>query len=126
LGLAQAAGLNLPLTLGTVVGGAMFGDNLSFISDTTIAATRTQGAKMSDKFKENFWIALPAALVTLGVLAFMPAGSEGAAVKASSLVLAMPYAAVLILAIFGLDVLSALVIGIVFAGVLGITLVPDY
>lgn len=126
LGLAQAAGLNLPLTLGTVVGGAMFGDNLSFISDTTIAATRTQGAKMADKFKENFWIALPAALITLSVLAFMPAGSEEATSKASSLVLAMPYVAVLVLAMFGLDVLSALVIGIIFAGALGITLVPDY
>ncbi len=62
---AQASGFSLPLCIGSVMGGAMFGDNLSFISDTTIAACNTQGCAMKDKFRTNFRIALPAALVTL-------------------------------------------------------------
>ena len=65
---AQNGGLSLPLCVGTVVGGAMFGDNLSFISDTTIAATKTQGVEMKDKFRANIRIALPAAVVTLALL----------------------------------------------------------
>ena len=63
--LAQSSGFGAPICLGTVVGGAMFGDNLSFISDTTIAACNGQGCAMKDKFRENFGIALPAALATL-------------------------------------------------------------
>ncbi|MCV5978050.1 Na+/H+ antiporter NhaC family protein, partial [Escherichia coli] len=70
LGIAQSAGMSLPLTAGVVLSGAMFGDNLSIISDTTIAATRSQGCEMKDKFKENIRIALPAALVAMGIFAF--------------------------------------------------------
>ncbi len=66
--IATASGYSVPLCVGTVIGGAMFGDNLSFISDTTIAACNGQGVQMKDKFKENFWIALPAAILTLIVV----------------------------------------------------------
>ena len=66
--LAESAGLSVPYCAGIVLGGAMFGDNLSFISDTTIAATKTQGVEMKDKFKTNFLIALPAALITLFII----------------------------------------------------------
>ena len=83
LGVSDAAGLDAALVMGAVVGGAMFGDNLSIISDTTIAATRTQGCRMRDKFRENFRIALPAALGTLALLAVMgdsaPVSAPGAA-----------------------------------------------
>lgn len=71
LGVADAAGLDRALVVGAVIGGAMFGDNLSVISDTTIAATRTQGCEMRDKFRENFKIALPAALATAVLLGFL-------------------------------------------------------
>ncbi|MCG6507771.1 Na+/H+ antiporter NhaC family protein, partial [Vibrio parahaemolyticus] len=70
LGIAQSAGMSLPMTAGVVLSGAMFGDNLSIISDTTIAATRSQGCEMKDKFKENVRIALPAALIALVVFAY--------------------------------------------------------
>src|SRR5690606_36443209 len=70
LGMADAAGLDRALVVGAVIGGAMFGDNLSIISDTTIAATRTQGARMRDKFRENLRIAVPAAVATVVLLAF--------------------------------------------------------
>ena len=68
LALATVTGGSLPLYVASIIGGAMFGDNLSFISDTTIAATSTQGCKMKDKFKENFFIALPAAILTVVIL----------------------------------------------------------
>lgn len=126
LGIAEAAGLSLPLTLGTVVGGAMFGDNLSVISDTTIAATRTQGAEMRDKFKENFWIALPAALLTLLILVALPGGQEQAEIAAAPLLMASPYIVVLVLAISGVNVLTALMVGLVLAGTLGMTMLADY
>jgi Na+/H+ antiporter NhaC len=66
--LNQATGIDLPILVGSLIGGAMFGDNLSFISDSTIAATSTQGCNMKDKFKENFFIALPAAVLTIVIL----------------------------------------------------------
>lgn len=71
---ALASGYSVPLCIGTVMGGSMFGDNLSFISDTTIAACNGQGCQMKDKFRENFWIALPAALATLGVILLLTLG----------------------------------------------------
>lgn len=126
LGVAEASGLSLPITLGTVVGGAMFGDNLSVISDTTIAATRTQGAEMKDKFKENFWIALPAAIVTAVVLFFMPSATEAATINAAPLLMAMPYVIVLALAIMGINVLNALLIGIALSGLLGMASLEHY
>ncbi|HUH57860.1 MAG TPA: Na+/H+ antiporter NhaC family protein [Pseudomonadales bacterium] len=126
VGLAETAGLNLALTVGSVVGGAMFGDNLSVISDTTIAATRTQGANMRDKFKENLWLAMPAAIIMLVVLFFMSAGTAAAEVTTANYLLAIPYLVVLILAVSGVNVLSVLVLGIVLAGGLGIVVNADY
>lgn len=126
LGVAEAAELSLPLTLGTVVGGAMFGDNLSIISDTTIAATRTQGAEMRDKFRENFWIALPAAIITLVVLFALPGGQEQAEITSAPFIMASPYVVVLVLAISGVNVLTALMAGLLLAGGLGMTMLTDY
>ena len=127
IGTADASGLDRGLVLGAVVGGAMFGDNLSVISDTTIAATRSQGAAMRDKFRENFRIALPAALATIVLLAFLgepapvPPGEVGA-----SPWLALPYVVVLVLAVAGLDVLVVLAIGLAMAGAFGLALGDGY
>ena len=96
------------------------------ISDTTIAATRTQGAEMRDKFKENFWIALPAALITLVALFWLSAGQEQASVSYAPVIMASPYLIVLGLAITGVNVLSALVVGLILSGLLGITLLDNY
>lgn len=126
VGLAETAGLSLPLTVGSVVGGAMFGDNLSVISDTTIAATRTQGANMRDKFKENLWLALPAATMMLVVLFFISKGTAAVEVTAVNPLLAIPYLVVLVLAVSGVNVLTVLVIGIILAGGLGILVNADY
>ena len=118
---AEGGGFSLPLCVGSVVGGAMFGDNLSFISDTTIAATKTQGVAMKDKFRMNFRIAFPAALITLVILTVyalrLPAVSTG--LYEYNLLQALPYFIVLILAIAGMNVFLVLGIGIllfVFAG----------
>ncbi|SJZ84355.1 Na+/H+ antiporter NhaC family protein [Novilysobacter spongiicola] len=119
VGLADAAGLDGALVLGAVVGGAMFGDNLSIISDTTIAATRSQGCRMADKFRENFRIALPAALVTMVLLAF---AGDAAPVTAPDPVpawLVLPYVAVLVLALTGMNVVLVLALGLVLAGGMG-------
>jgi len=125
-GLADAAGLDRALVLGAVVGGAMFGDNLSIISDTTIAATRSQGARMSDKFRENFKIALPAALVTLALLAWFGEAAPVEASGAASPWLVVPYLLVLALALLGLDVVLVLGIGVVLAGVFGYVFAGGY
>ena len=119
---AQNAELSLPLTVASVVGGAMFGDNLSFISDTTIAATRTQGTRMQDKFYANLKLALPAALLTLSVLIVMSLSSEAADLGSFdySLLLALPYFLVLIMALAGRNVFLVLGTGIVLFFVLGL------
>ncbi|WFC43157.1 Na+/H+ antiporter NhaC family protein [Pseudoxanthomonas sp. SE1] len=126
LGVADAAGLDRVLVVGAVLGGAMFGDNLSIISDTTIAATRSQGAEMRDKFRENFKIALPAAIATLVVLATLGDVAPVAAPDAASPWLVLPYVLVLGLALAGLDVVLVLAIGLVAAGVFGFVLADDY
>ncbi len=126
VGLSDATGMALPLTVGTVMGGAMFGDNLSIISDTTIAATRTQGCSMKDKFRLNFRIALPAALLTLVWLFFQGSGEVPVEPMTSSLISVLPYAVVLILAVSGLNVLVVLLTGILLSGVIGLINVPDY
>ncbi|AJQ96063.1 Na+/H+ antiporter NhaC family protein [Gynuella sunshinyii] len=126
VGLSGATELSLALTVGTVVGGAMFGDNLSVISDTTIASTRTQGCSMKDKFRMNFKIALPAAILTIIWLAFHGATTTTEAASNSSLISVLPYATVLILAIMGLNVLVVLLIGIVLSGLIGLWQIPDY
>ncbi len=126
LGVADAAGLDRALVVGAVLGGAMFGDNLSVISDTTIAATRSQGAEMRDKFRENFRIALPAALATMLLLAFLGDPAPVTTDEAASPWLVLPYVLVLALALSGLDVLLVLGIGIALAGGFGLALSPGY
>lgn len=125
-GLADAAGLDKALVLGAVVGGAMFGDNLSIISDTTIAATRSQGCAMRDKFRENFKIALPAALATIALLAWLGNAAPVSVPDAASLWLVLPYLAVLVLALLGLDVVLVLAIGLLLAGVFGFVMTDGY
>ena len=126
VGFASATGLPLPLALGAVVGGAMFGDNLSMISDTTIASTRSQGVSLKDKFRINIWIALPAAVVTVLVLIVLGEGEHQVEAKPYMFALVVPYLLVFGLALSGLNVLAVLIIGIVSAGVTGMVLMPDY
>ena len=120
--IAEKTGIPAPLVLGAVVGGAMFGDNLSMISDTTIAATRTQGCEMKDKFKVNFAIVLPAAIVTIIILTLM---TKGYAVNTNEvysyeIVKVLPYIFVLSGAICGMNVFILLGGGVIFAGIVGI------
>ena len=110
---AHATGFNVALCVGVVVGGAMFGDNLSFISDTTIAACNGQGCAMKDKFRGNFWVALPAALVTLVIIIFMTVGKSAQPVTGEySLLQIVPYLLVLLGGIVGINVFVVLLIGI--------------
>ena len=112
--LANSTGFDMPLCIGSVVGGSMFGDNLSFISDTTIAACNGQGCAMKDKFRENFWIAFPAALVTLVILFVKSFGANvGEAVVGDyNLIQIIPYVLVLAGGIIGINVFVVLLIGI--------------
>ncbi len=112
---ASGGGFSLPMCVGTVVGGAMFGDNLSFVSDTTIAATKTQGIKMKDKFRVNIKVALPAAVVTLVILIVMAVRGQSVSVGSYDfdLLQAVPYFIVLLLALMGINVFIVLFIGIV-------------
>ena len=127
LGVSDAAGIDRALVVGAVLGGATFGDNLSVISDTAIAAARTQGCTVRDKFRENVKIALPAALLTLVVLAVVGDASPVEASEPVSAWLVLPYVLVLALAITGLDVLVVLAIGLVVAGLFGAWFGPaDY
>ncbi|MBO7761962.1 MAG: Na+/H+ antiporter NhaC family protein [Clostridia bacterium] len=113
--LSGSTGISLALCMGSVIGGAMFGDNLSFISDTTIAATTTQGCRMKDKFKENFFIALPAALLTVAILlvfAFTAKGVTDYTPATPNLWLLIPYILVLVGGILGINVFLVLLGGI--------------
>ena len=112
--LANSTGFAMPLCIGAVVGGAMFGDNLSFISDTTIAACNGQGCAMKDKFRENFWIALPAAIATLVILLVQSMGYEVGSVIVGdyNLIQIIPYVLVLVGGIIGINVFVVLLIGI--------------
>ena len=114
---AKASGFNLALCIGSVMGGAMFGDNLSFISDTTIAACNTQGCEMKDKFRTNFRIALPAALVTLALIIVFSLKSDIGAVEIPEyhLLQTVPYLLVLIGGVAGINVFVVLLTGI-FSG----------
>ena len=125
VGLAQQGGLEPALVAGVLLSGAMFGDNLSIISDTTIAATRTQGAEMKDKFRENFKIALPAAILTFILFALFSTNEAPITVKEFSWTGVLPYAAILILAVAGLNVFAVLLLGIVLAALQGIVF-ADY
>lgn len=121
VGIASKTGVDVALMVGVVVSGSMFGDNLSFISDTTIVATRTQGCNMSDKFKVNIRIALPVAIVTTAIYIFMGTGMNGSYVPGEiEWLKVVPYITVLIAAISGVNVLLVLLIGIVLSGVMGV------
>lgn len=117
---ANSSGFGVPLCVGSVVGGAMFGDNLSFISDTTIAACNGQGCAMKDKFRENFGIALPAALATLVILFVQSMGADvgEAVIQEYNLVQIIPYILVLLGGIVGINVFVVLIIGIVCGAII--------
>lgn len=116
---ANASGHGLALCVATVMGGAMFGDNLSFISDTTIAACNGQGCQMKDKFRENFFIALPAAIATLIIVLVMTAkNGDAITIQNYNLLQIVPYLLVLILGIIGINVFIVLIIGIVSGSII--------
>lgn len=119
--MASQTGIATALMAGVIVGGAYFGDNLSFISDTTVVATKTQGCMMKDKFHENIRIALPAAIITAIIYFFV---GRGYAIEAPAtdieFIKIIPYIAVLILAIVGVNVLIVLLVGVILAGLTGI------
>jgi Na+/H+ antiporter NhaC len=122
IGLAESLGVPIPLAVGIVIGGAMFGDNLSFISDTTIAATRTQGVQLRDKFKANLIIVLPAALLTAVLLMFVHIdGSAVITSKAYDAWLILPYLLIIGCALLGVNVIGVLGIGIGSACVVGLS-----
>lgn len=112
---SEASGFSVQLCIASVMGGAMFGDNLSFISDTTIAACNGQGCAMKDKFKENFWIAFPAALVTLIIILILSFRTDiaGSVTHDYNLIQIIPYVLVLIGGIAGFNVFLVLLTGIV-------------
>lgn len=126
LGVAQSTGIDLGIMAGAIISGAMFGDNLSIISDTTIAATRTQGCEMRDKFKENFRIALPAAIAVIALLYFLSSDAILPPVGEVDWIKVVPYLAIIALALAGLNVFVVLGSGIILAGVVGLLQVPDY
>ena len=120
VGIAEQTGSSLPLIVAIVVGGSFFGDNLSFISDTTIVATQTQGVRMSDKFKANIYLAGPAALMALVLYIILGQGVQAPSdVDWPEWYKVLPYVAVLVLATSGMNVLVVLLIGIVLAGIIG-------
>ncbi|MCL1994238.1 MAG: Na+/H+ antiporter NhaC family protein [Spirochaetes bacterium] len=123
LGIASAAGLNLPLMAAAVVGGAMFGDNLGIISDTTIAATRGLGVQMRDKFRMNLVIAVPAAVITVILLLIFGRPETAYPVELGdfNVIKVVPYVAILVAAIAGVNVFVVLVGGIAMAGIIGLS-----
>lgn len=123
VGIAEQTGIPMGLALGAVVSGAMFGDNLSMISDTTIAAARTQGCNMKDKFKMNFSIVVPAAVITAIIFILIHTGESTAPLDGNyeySIIKVLTYVAVLVAALLGLNVMIVLVGGTLFAGLVGI------
>lgn len=120
-GIATQTNSNVALLTAVIVGGAYFGDNLSFISDTTVVATQTQGVRMKDKFKVNLMIVVPAVVIVLAVYAFMGFGMQAPThVGQTDLLKVIPYLAVLVTAVCGLNVMAVLVLGIALCGIIGI------
>ncbi|MCC2816629.1 Na+/H+ antiporter NhaC family protein [Enterocloster sp. OA13] len=122
VGISQKTGFSMAVCAGAVVGGAMFGDNLSMISDTTIAAVKTQGCEMKDKFRENFLIVLPAAIVT--ILLFLVLGRDAAFQLKDELTYnifrVLPYLVVLVGALAGVNVFIVLIAGTVLSLIAGV------
>lgn len=125
LGVAQATGIEPALVAGVLVSGAIFGDNLSIISDTTIAATRTQGCEMRDKFKANLHLALPAAFIVIVLLITLGETGEANIPQGTNAWLALPYLLILVLAVSGVNVFAVLVIGILTSAIIGMS-ITDY
>ncbi|WP_282031072.1 Na+/H+ antiporter NhaC family protein [Winogradskyella eximia] len=124
IGFADTGAFSLGILCGALLGGSMFGDNLSVISDTTIAATQSLDCKMSDKFKANIKIALPAALVTIGILIYqglsLQSDSTETVAYSYSILKIAPYVIVIVLSIIGINVFITLMLGVISAGILGV------
>lgn len=123
VGLAEKSGSSMGLLCGTLLGGAMFGDNLSIISDTTITATQTVGCEMKDKFRANFKLALPAALITIVALFFLSGNVTDVSLElgdTSNFWVVIPYVLIIVLALVGVQVFVALFISILVAGIIGL------
>jgi len=121
-GVATQTGTSIPLMTAIVVGGSFFGDNLSFISDTTIVATSTQGCRLSDKFRVNSFIVVPAAIIILVVYLLMGSGVESPQhIAKVEYLKVIPYVVVLITAIFGMNVMAVLTLGVLLTGIIGMT-----
>ena len=120
-GIAHTLDANLALTVAIIVGGAYFGDNLSFISDTTVVATQTQGCQMSDKFRVNALIVVPAAIIVLGIYTFLGAGTQAPTqISEVYYIKVLPYLVVLVTAIAGMNVMAVLTLGCLLCGCIGI------
>ena len=121
VGLAQETGTDLAMMTAIIVGGSFFGDNLSFISDTTIIATQTQGCRLSDKFRVNSFLVFPAAIVILVVYFILGKDTHAPQqVEAVQWVKVIPYLTVLITAICGMNVMAVLTLGIILCGIIGL------
>lgn len=120
-GIANHTGISLPVIVGAVVGGSFFGDNLSFISDTTIVATSTQECKLSDKFRVNSYIVIPVAVIMLIVYLFMGINTQ---IQKQNIDIeflkVLPYLIVLVTAIIGMNVMAVLILGLLFSGITGL------
>jgi Na+/H+ antiporter NhaC len=119
LGFIESAGLDSAVVAGCLISGAIFGDNLSIISDTTIASTRSQGAQMKDKFKVNFKFAVPAAILCLLIFTVLGQSINYEMTNDAAFIGLVPYIVILILALSGINVLVVLTIGIVLAAIIG-------
>jgi len=121
VGMAAHTEFNLPMMLGVVVGGAMFGDSLSFISDTTIVATKTQGCELKDKFKVNVRILFPVTILIILIYVYLGKDVKGQlAVQDIEWIKVLPYCIVLITALIGVNVINVLIIGVVLSGLVGL------
>ncbi len=125
LGFVESANIDASIIAGCLISGAIFGDNLSIISDTTIASTRSQGAKMKDKFKVNFKFAIPAALICLIIFASQDISVDSIAVNNTNILGLLPYLIILLLALLGVNVFVVLIIGIISAAIFGLFM-QDY
>ncbi len=125
VGISDVSGIEMLISVGAVLSGAMFGDNLSIISDTTIAAVQTQGCEMKDKFRMNFFIALPAMVLTVAVLWMYPQGEMPHNTGDFNFIKVVPYLLVLMLSLLGMHVYFILIIGTLIGGMIGL-ISPDY
>lgn len=120
-GIASSTGSSIPLMVGVIVGGAFFGDNLSFISDTTVVATRTQGCNMKDKFRVNLFIVAPAALLIFGLYLLLGSNVHAPeSLQEVNYLKVLPYLVVLVCAACGMNVMVVLVIGLALTGIMGL------